>query len=84
MKKVELKDMSIFELKELHYKVFKWWVQTEKKMEQLKKKEIVSYKESVQRDFEVKLLFQKSAELHRKLINIDSELQLRIWEGRMD
>lgn len=84
MGNIVLKDMSIFELKELHYKVFNWWINTEKKMEQLKKKEINSYKESVQRDFDVKLLFQKSAELHRKLINIDSELQLRIWEGKID
>lgn len=84
MGKVELKDMSIFELKELHYKVFKWWINTEKKMEQLKKQEINSYKESVQRDFDVKLLFQKGIELHKKLVNIDNELQLRIWEGRTD
>lgn len=84
MKKVNLKDMSIFELRELHYKIFRWWIQSKEKMEQLKKQEINSYKESVQRDFEVKLLFQKGVELHKKLVNIDNELQLRIWEGKID
>ena len=84
MGNIALKDMSIFELKELHYKVFKWWINTEKQMEQLKKQEINSYKESVQRDFDVKLLFQKGVELHKKLVNIDNELQLRIWEGKTD
>lgn len=84
MKTDLLKEFSVFELRELHSKVFKFWINTEKKMEQLKKKEIVTYKESVERDFEVKLLFQKGVELHKKLVNIDNELQLRIWEGKID
>lgn len=84
MKSDLLKEFSVFELRELHCKVFKFWINTEKKMEQLKKQEINSYKESVERDFEVKLLFQKGVELHKQLINIDNELQLRIWEGKTD
>ena len=84
MKTDLLREFSVFELRKLHYKVFNLWIQTEEKMEQLKKKEIISYKESVQRDFDIKLLFQKSIELHKQLVNIDNELQLRIWEGKID
>lgn len=84
MKSDLLKELSVFELKELRCKVFEFWAYIEERMEQLKKQEIISYKESVQRDFEVKLLFRKSVELHKKLVNIDNELQLRIWEGKID
>lgn len=84
MKTDLLREFSVFELRELHFKMFKMWFNTEEKMEQLKKQEVNSYKESVERDFEVKLLFQKSIELHKQLVNIDNELQLRIWEGKID
>ena len=84
MKTDLLKEFSVFELRELQSKVIKLWNNTEKKIAQLKQKKIDSYKESVERDFEVKLLFQKGIELHKQLVNIDNELQLRIWEGKID
>lgn len=84
MKADLLREISVFELRELHFKVFKLWINTEKKIEQLKMQEINSYKESVDRDFKVKILFHKAVELHKQLVNIDNELQLRIWEGKVD
>lgn len=84
MKKINLKDMSVFELRKLHEKKFNEWVATGELMDELKGKEIDTYKESVQRDWDLNVLFNISKELHKDLINIDNELQLRIWEGRID
>ena len=84
MKKVKLKDLSVFELRKLHEKKFNEWIATGQLMDELKGKEIDTYKESVQRDWDLNVLFNISKELHKKLINIDNELQLRIWEGKID
>lgn len=84
MKKVKLKDLSVFELRKLHEKKFDEWIATEQLMNELKVKEIDTYKESVQRDWDLNVLFNISKELHKDLVLIDNELQLRIWEGRID
>ena len=84
MKKVVLKNLDLSELRNLHERIFSEWISTEKELEKIKKKTINSYKESVQREWDLKLLFDKSIELHKYLVNIDSEFQLRIWEGKID
>lgn len=84
MKKVNLRNMSIFELRELHEKKFNEWIATGELMDELKGKDIVTYKESVQRDWDLNVLFNISKELHKDLVLIDNELQLRIWEGKID
>lgn len=84
MKKVKLKDLSVFELRKLHEKKFDEWIATGQLMDELKVKDIVTYKESVQRDWDLKVLFNISKELHKDLVLIDNELQLRIWEGKID
>lgn len=84
MRKVKLKDLSVFELRKLHEKKFDEWIATGQLMDELKGKDIVTYKESVQRDWDLNVLFNISKELHKDLVLIDNELQLRIWEGKID
>ena len=84
MKKVKLKDLSVFELRKLHEKKFNKWIATEELMDELKGKEIDTYKESVQRVWDFYVLLNISKELHKDLVLIDNELQLRIWEGKID
>lgn len=84
MKSDLLKEFSVFELRKLHEKKFNEWIATGELMDELKGKEIDTYKESVQRDWDLNVLFNISKELHKDLVLIDNELQLRIWEGKID
>lgn len=78
------KNLSIGTLKRSHAQIFDKMIKVEHRINELKSLIPENYREKSERDWSIKCLMEASKGYHQVLKMIDDELQIRIWEGRVD
>ena len=79
-----LQDKTYTELKELFDVTFKDWRKNNSQIERVKKKECENFAQFARSRADLRQLARENARLHNKLLEIDLEMQIRIWAGKND
>lgn len=81
---MNLQEKSFTELQALFEVVFKDWQENISQIKRVQKKECEKYSEFVASRAELRRLAKQNARLHNRLVQIDLELQIRVWTGKND
>lgn len=79
-----LQDKAYTELQSLFKAVFKDWQANNLQIERVKKKECNTYSQFSMNRADLRQLARENARLHNKLLEIDLEMQIRVWTGKND
>lgn len=81
---MDLYKKSYTELKALFEVVFQDWRENNLQIDRVQKKECEKYSEFVASRAELRRLAKWNAILHNRLVQIDLEMQIRVWTGYND
>lgn len=81
---MNLQEKSFTELEALFQVVFKDWQSNNLQIERVKKKKCERYSEFSRSRADLRQLARENARLHNKLLEIDLEMQIRVWTGKND
>ena len=79
---MNLQEKSYTELQDLFNNTFDSWMQSVKKMKKLRSKECVTYSDFVANRAELRRLMAENAKFHSLIVQVDLEMQLRVWTGK--
>lgn len=79
-----LQDKTYTELQALFKVVLKDWQANNLQIERVKTKECNTYSQFSRSRADLRQLARENATLHNKLLEIDLELQIRVWTGKND
>lgn len=81
---MNLQEKDYTELQALFEVVFQDWRENNLQIDRVQKKECIKYNEFVANRAELRRLAKQNARLHNRLVQIDLELQIRVWTGKND
>lgn len=81
---MNLQEKSFTELQALFSVVLQDWRENNLQIERVRKKECEKYSEFVASRAELRRLAKQNARLHNRLVQIDLEMQIRVWTGHND
>ena len=81
---MDLQEKSFTELQAMFQAVVLEWQANNLQIERVQEKECVKYSEFVASGAELRRLAKSNAIFHNRLVQIDLELQIRVWTGKND
>lgn len=81
---MDLQKKSFTELQESFSVVLQEWRENNLQIERVRKKECVKYADFARNRADLRQLARENAELHSKLVQLDLEMQIRVWTGKND
>ena len=81
---MNLQEKSYTELQALFEIVFLDWQESNLQINRVKKRECVTYADFARNRADLRQLARENSKLHNKLVQVDLELQIRVWTGKND
>ena len=81
---MDLQKKSYTELEAMFQAVVLEWQAINLRINRVKNRECEKYSEFVKSRADLRHLSRESAELHKKLVQLDLEMQIRTWTGKND
>lgn len=81
---MNLQEKDYTELQALFQAVVLEWQANNLQIKRVKKRECEKYSEFVKSRADLRHLARQNSKLHNKLVQIDLEMQIRVWTGKND
>lgn len=81
---MDLQKMSFTELQALFDRAVKNWQANDLQIDRVKKRECENFAQFAKNRADLRRLARENAKMHNLIIQIDLEMQIRVWAGKND